>query len=175
MDLLHIIFVSAFSITSFFVYLSKNPIYSILFLILSFVYAAAILMLFKLEFLGFLFLIIYVGAVAVLFLFVIMMLESKMLDINWFLQVLIFSFLFIFIGLQIFLNYSNMVCNSIFVYSFNSFQLDPIENLKIFGEILYNFYLDSVIIAGLVLLVAVLGCTTLTLKAGRERNISALK
>jgi NADH-quinone oxidoreductase subunit J len=57
--------------------ISVNPVESVLFLILSFCNAAAILFLFNAEFLGLIFMIIYVGAIAVLFLFVIMMLNIK--------------------------------------------------------------------------------------------------
>jgi len=57
--------------------ISGDPIESVLFLILGFCYAAAILFIFHAEFLGLIFIIIYVGAIAVLFLFVIMMLNIK--------------------------------------------------------------------------------------------------
>jgi NADH-quinone oxidoreductase subunit J len=56
---------------------SKNPIEAVLFLILSFCLAAGISFIFHAEFLGLIFIIVYVGAIAVLFLFVIMMLNIK--------------------------------------------------------------------------------------------------
>ena len=64
------------------VIISKNPVYSALFLILSFCNASALLFLLKLEFLPITFLVVYVGAIAVLFLFVIMMLNIKISEIK---------------------------------------------------------------------------------------------
>jgi NADH:ubiquinone oxidoreductase subunit 6 (subunit J) len=60
------------------VIVSKNPIHSVIFLILVFCNTAGLLALLKLEFIAMMFLIIYVGAIAVLFLFVVMMLNIKM-------------------------------------------------------------------------------------------------
>ena len=56
----------------------QNSVYSVLFLVLSFVSAASFLILFECEFIALMFIIIYVGAIAVLFLFVVMMLDVKM-------------------------------------------------------------------------------------------------
>ena len=63
--------------SSVFVLISENPVHSVLFLILTFCNAAAILLLLNVEFLGLIFIIVYVGAIAVLFLFVVMMLNVK--------------------------------------------------------------------------------------------------
>lgn len=59
------------------VFICDNAVYSVLFLILNFCLSALILLTFKIEFLGLLFIMVYVGAVAVLFLFVIMMIDTK--------------------------------------------------------------------------------------------------
>jgi NADH-quinone oxidoreductase subunit J len=61
---------------------SKNPIHSVVFLILVFCNATGLLLLLKLEYLAMMFLIIYVGAIAVLFLFVVMMLNIKINELN---------------------------------------------------------------------------------------------
>jgi len=61
---------------------SKNPVYSVLFLILAFLNVSALLFLLQLEFLPVVFLMVYVGAVAVLLLFVIMMLNIKLADLK---------------------------------------------------------------------------------------------
>lgn len=76
------------------VFISKNPVYSVLFLILSFCNASAILFLFKIEFLALIFIIIYVGAIVVLFLFVVMI-----LNVNEFSTINIFSITFIVFGI----------------------------------------------------------------------------
>lgn len=61
---------------------SKNPIHSVVFLILVFCNATGLLLLLKIEFIAMMFLIIYVGAIAVLFLFVVMMLNIKINELN---------------------------------------------------------------------------------------------
>jgi NADH:ubiquinone oxidoreductase subunit 6 (subunit J) len=61
---------------------SKNPIHSVVFLILVFCNATGLLLLLKIEFIAMMFLIIYVGAIAVLFLFVVMMLNIKLNELN---------------------------------------------------------------------------------------------
>jgi NADH:ubiquinone oxidoreductase subunit 6 (subunit J) len=76
------VFASIALISATMVIVSKNPINSVIFLILVFCNATALLLLLKIEFLAMMFLIIYVGAIAVLFLFVVMMLNLKMTDEN---------------------------------------------------------------------------------------------
>ena len=76
------LFSSLSIIFSFFVIISKNPVHSILSLILVFFNAASLLILLGAEFLAMLFIIVYVGAVAVLFLFVIMMLNVKVTNLT---------------------------------------------------------------------------------------------
>jgi len=61
---------------------AKNPIHSVLFLILVFCNSAGLLMLLGVEFLGIIFIIVYVGAIAILFLFVVMMLNIKLVELN---------------------------------------------------------------------------------------------
>ena len=64
------------------VIISKNPVHSVIFLILVFCNATGLLLLFKIELLAMMFIIIYVGAIAVLFLFVVMMLNIKINENN---------------------------------------------------------------------------------------------
>jgi NADH-quinone oxidoreductase subunit J len=74
---------SSFAIlSSLFVIFTKNPVFSILFLISTFVNVSCLLFLFNFEFLPIAFLIIYVGAIAVLFLFVLMMLNIKLAELQ---------------------------------------------------------------------------------------------
>ena len=60
----------------------KNPVHSVLFLILTFISAAGLLFLLEIEFISLIFIVVYVGAIAVLFLFVVMMLDIKITDLN---------------------------------------------------------------------------------------------
>ena len=68
-------------ISSILVILAKHPIFSVIFLIFSFILSSFLLVILECEFLALLFIIIYVGAIAILFLFAIMMLESKSINL----------------------------------------------------------------------------------------------
>lgn len=151
--------------TSFLVLTSSNPVHSVLFLILTFCEASCILLLFKVDFLGLLFIIIYVGAIAVLFLFVIMMLDLKIA--NFFsARFLIFilpigTFAFVFLNFF----FSKVLSCDNFLLKINSknFLIDSLNSIECFGQILFNFYTPCFLLAGLVLLVSMLGAIVLTL------------
>jgi len=76
------LFSSLALVSAILVIASKNPVYSVLFLILSFCNVSALLFLLNLEFLPITFLVVYVGAIAVLFLFVLMMLNIKLTELK---------------------------------------------------------------------------------------------
>lgn len=80
--LLFDLFASIALISAAMVIVSRNPIHSVIFLILVFCNAAGLLILLKIEFIAMMFLIIYVGAIAVLFLFVVMMLNIKIGELS---------------------------------------------------------------------------------------------
>ena len=71
------LFSTTLILSSIMVIIVQNTIYSVLFLVLSFLSASSILFLFKCEFVSLIFILIYVGAIAILFLFVVMMLDLK--------------------------------------------------------------------------------------------------
>jgi NADH-quinone oxidoreductase subunit J len=171
---LHYFFSFLLLLSSVFVFISKNPVHSVLFLILAFCNASGILFLFNAEFLGLVFIIIYVGAIAVLFLFVVMMLNVKIYSSDE------FSYLpFIFLGgfvlvIQVFLVLEKAFSNSIFwntalPYNFENF-LDPLTSIDVIGQSLYNYYLLCFLLAGLVLLVAMIGAIILTLNFSSKRQ-----
>ena len=169
---LHFILSIQLVVCSCLVFLSYNPVNSVLFLILSFVNAAAILILFNVDFLGILFIIIYVGAIAVLFLFVVMMLNVKIFVFNqtFFLpSFLIISFLLFGV---LFFNFKNIFFDLTFDKNenINNFYFDSLSNIDVFGQVLYNNYLSCFLIAGLVLLVAMIGAIILTLNFSSERK-----
>lgn len=162
-------FLSIFS--SFCVILSKNPLHSVIFLIFVFCNVVLILLLQGIDFLAMVFLIVYIGAIAVLFLFVVYMLNIKLIEINelnWqylfglFVSLFFFSiFIFIFFTTQNF-DFYNFETNLNFFVWLNV--LFDIQNLRILALILYlDFYLIFIII-GLILLVAMLGAIVLTSK-----------
>ena len=180
---LFIIF-SAFCLTSsIFVIWTKNPIFSVLFLIFSFFNVSALLFLFNFEFLPIAFLVVYVGAVAVLFLFVLMMLNIKLAELleNYYNIVpvgLIFSFIFIYQLLFLlrfeFELFDNLDKYSVFFLSdfsnistikTNFYNLNyAFTNIKLLGFALFSNYLYHFLISGLVLLLAMIAAIVLTLQ-----------
>ena len=146
---------------------SKNPVHSVLFLILSFVNTSGLFILLGAEFLAMILIVVYVGAVAVLFLFVVMMLDINFIKFReGFLQYLPFGLLLGFVLLiellMIFLsgNLKNM--------TLIEYDLLPvtkqIENTKELGSILYTKYFYLFQLSGLILLVAMIGSIILTLR-----------
>ena len=173
MEYLHIILCMLLFISGLKVAFSTNPVESVLFLILAFCNAGAILILFNIEFLGLIFIIVYVGAIAVLFLFVIMMLNVKIYEnvlfelltknnhsiiFIFFLVYFIFIILFTYIK-SIF--YSNVLVQNNFI---SKFSVDNLNNIDVLGQILYNYYLSCFLLAGLILLVSLIGAVVLTLR-----------
>lgn len=93
--LIFYVFAAFATIASIFVITAKNPVFSILFLVFNFFNISSILFLFKFELLPITFIIVYVGAIAVLFLFVLMMLNIKLSEItNYYNNFMPLSFLF---------------------------------------------------------------------------------
>lgn len=164
---------------SLFVVISKNPIHSILSLILVFFNAASLLIFLGAEFLAMLFIIVYVGAVAVLFLFVIMMLNIKISSFSvsmyrylpmFILFGLIFFselFLILFIDLVSIDSY-NLTLLNYEVLSFNflrlwELQLNSYNNIVVLGSLLYTYYFYLFVVSGIILLVSMIGAISLTL------------
>ena len=155
----------------------RNPVHSVLFLILAFFNAAGLFVLMGAEFLGMILIVVYVGAVAVLFLFVVMMLDIDFADLKrGSLQYLPFGVL---IGLI-------LVAELVMVGSV--WALKPatqgalanatpsdVTNTEALGRILYTDYVYYFQIAGLVLLVAMIGAIVLTLRSrpGVRRQVIA--
>ena len=149
--------------------------HSVLFLILTFFNAAALLFLFNVEFLGLIFLIIYVGAIAVLFLFVIMMLNVKTnLSIKFFnLPLIIITCAFVLIQTFYLIKDTFTPVEIVFQTTKIEFFLDKLNSIDVLGQGLYNYYIICFLIAGLILLVAMIGAIALTLnyKSGRKNEL----
>ena len=146
---------------------SKNPVNSVLFLILSFINSAGLFVLLGAEFLAMILVVVYVGAVAVLFLFVVMMLDINFIKFReGFLQYLPFGTLLgivLIIELSILFLTKSFSNSNLINYS-SSPTINDIENTKLIGEILYTDYFYLFQICGLILLVAMIGSITLTLR-----------
>jgi|TARA_B110000879_G_scaffold211401_1_gene304007 NADH-quinone oxidoreductase subunit J len=175
MVFLHYFFTLLLILSSIFVLISKNPVHSVLFLILCFCNASCILFLFDSEFLGLIFIIIYVGAIAILFLFVVMMLNVKIYSTGNSLYYLPFLLLGMFILLlQFYLIFEEVFSNSTFwstnlAYNFTNY-LDNLNSIDVLGQSLYNYYLSCFLLAGLILLVAMIGAIVLTLNFSSQRK-----
>lgn len=161
----------------------QNSIYSVLFLVLNFVTAAGLLFLLECEFLSLLFIIVYVGAIAVLFLFVVMMLDVKILetskDIFKYLPAGSFiGGLFLFeISSLIGDNFSNNPyiydnVGSSFINNYTNFylKLDFFTDINVLGQILYTYYIVQFLVAGLLLLLAVIGAVVLTMNNNSQNT-----
>ena len=160
-------FISTITILStIMVIASRNTIHSVFFLILDFVSDAFLFIMLGAEFVGMILLIVYVGAVAVLFLFVVMMLEGNFEKIKQgFLQYLPIGF---FIGIVIFLELivviggwkykSEFIGTSKIIYDANE------TNTEQLGKLIYTDFFLPFQISGLVLLVAMIGAILLTFR-----------
>ena len=148
------------------VIVSRNPVHSVLFLILAFVNASGLFILMGAEFLGMMLIVVYVGAVAVLFLFVIMMLDVDFTELReGFLEYLPFGLVIgaIFLA-ELLLVGGGWVLNPNVVKSATSTIPANISNTEALGLVLYTQYIHYFQIAGMVLLVAMIGAIVLTLR-----------
>jgi NADH-quinone oxidoreductase subunit J len=147
---------------------ARNPVHSVLFLILAFVNAAGLFMLAGAEFLAMILIVVYVGAVAVLFLFVVMMLDVDFAELRQgFLQYLPIGML---VGI-VFLAELLMVVGA-WVIAPDAVatavapipDMNRVSNVQALGELLYTRYVFFFQAAGMVLLVAMIGAIVLTLR-----------
>ena len=170
----HAIFFYTFSIiavvSAIMVTASKNTVHSVFFLILDFISISCLFIMIGAEFLGMIMLIVYVGAVAVLFLFVVMMLNvaqqknqwfagqatSKHIPIGLIISTLIFFEIIIVIG-------GWKYKPEIFDIN-NSIAQTSISNTHSLGQILYTDYIHVFQISGMILLVAMVGAIVLTFR-----------
>ena len=170
----HSIFFYTFSliaiVSAIMVTASKNTVHSVFFLILDFISISCLFIMIGAEFLGMIMLIVYVGAVAVLFLFVVMMLNVAQQKNQWFtskesskhipfgliISTLIFVEILIVIGGW---KYKPEIFNIN-----NSINLNSVSNTHSLGKILYTDYIHVFQISGMILLVAMIGAIVLTFR-----------
>jgi len=156
---------------------SRNPVHSVLFLIAAFFNAAGLFVLIGAEFLAMILVIVYVGAVAVLFLFVVMMLDIDFAQLRGgFVRYLPFGALVGFILLAELLLVIGSWAIAPGLPSPAATGGAPLTNTRALGDILYTRYLLAFQGAGLILLVAMVGAIVLTLRRRadvRRQSISA--
>ena len=148
------------------VIVSRNPVHSVLYLILAFVNASGLFILMGAEFLGMMLIVVYVGAVAVLFLFVIMMLDVDFVELReGFLEYLPIGLVIggIFL-VELLLVAGGWVINPGTVKQITAAIPTNVSNTEALGLVLYTKYIHYFQIAGMVLLVAMIGAIVLTLR-----------
>ena len=170
----HTIFFYIFSliaiVSAIMVIVSKNTVHSVFFLILDFISISCLFIMIGAEFLGMIMLIVYVGAVAVLFLFVVMMLNVAQQNDELFQTSTRYSHLpvVLIISLVIFFELIIVVGGWKFkpdLLSINSIKIDQnITNTHSIGNVLYTEYIHLFQLSGIILLVAMIGAIVLTFK-----------
>lgn len=157
---------------------SRNPVYAVLFLIFAFFNAAGLFILLGAEYLAMTLVIVYVGAVAILFLFVVMMLDIKYTAVKRsFVRYLpigggLAALLFMQFRLLMEQGMAEMQSKPGGVHPIPN--PDTMNNAEAIGSILYTEYIYTFQIAGLILLVAMIGAIVLTLRSRknvRKQNI----
>jgi NADH-quinone oxidoreductase subunit J len=169
---------SAVMIASAFMVISaRNPVHSVLFLILAFVNAAGLFLMLGAEFLAMILIVVYVGAVAVLFLFVIMMLDVDFAELKQgFLQYLPIGLL---VGVGVFLELLSVATTWVIGSSSPTHlptKVTPgVSNTLALGRVIYTQYAYLFQASGLILLTAMVGAIVLTLrhKQGVKRQVIA--
>ena len=152
------------------VIISKNALHSLLFLASTFFFSAATIFLLEDEFLALFFLIIYLGAIMILFLFVVMMLDLKHnllklkkthLPTGAFIGLLLFSsiapYVFTILNTEFLVTEFNVN-----LYTNWYSMLDQTTDITVFAEVFYHYYAFQILIAGLLLYVATIGVVFLT-------------
>ncbi|MEP1930720.1 MAG: NADH-quinone oxidoreductase subunit J [Roseibium sp.] len=154
--------------SGFMVIAARNPVTSVLFLILAFVNCAGLFVLLGAEYLALLLVVVYVGAVAVLFLFVVMMLDVDFVELRQgFLQYLpIGSLVGIILLVELLMGLGAwVIVPEILNHGAEPMPaLTDVPNIQALGSVLYTKYIFYFQVAGLVLLVAMIGAIVLTLR-----------
>jgi NADH-ubiquinone oxidoreductase chain 6 len=185
MNLLFYFFASLALISGLMVIQARNPVYSVLFLILVFFNVAGLLILLGLDFFAMIFLVVYVGAIAVLFLFVVMMLNIKLAEINekklrylpigGLLGILFLFEIFLIVDndlIPLLPSLSGNDYTNLTIYTSNvantqySTLISELTNIESVGILLYTYYFYYFLLASLILLVAMIGAIVLTMHKG---------
>ncbi len=175
-DLFFYLFASVCVAAAFMVISARNPVHAVLFLILAFVSAAGLFILLGAEFLALILIVVYVGAVAVLFLFVVMMLDVDFAELrSGFLAYLpIGAVIGIILLIELVLVLGSWVITPQVAAQITTPvpPLNEVSNIKALGLVLYTKYVYFFQAAGIVLLIAMVGAIVLTLqhKPGIKRQ-----
>jgi NADH-quinone oxidoreductase subunit J len=168
-DILFYLFSFVLLTSSFVVVGTRNTIYSVLFLILAFFNAAGLFILLGAEFLAMLLIVVYVGAIAVLFLFVVMMLNVDNDEVQKIkTKFNKYSFIAFFIGTVLFIEISLIIQPSTMLFdnkTAKSLEIaKDVSNSEAIGNVLYTDFIFPFQLSGMILFVAMIGAIVLTLR-----------
>lgn len=148
------------------VIVAQHSVFSLLFLVLSFISSAFLLFMLECEFLALIFIVVYVGAIAVLFLFAVMMLDAKLQNLsrNLF-KYMPIGFLFglgflIPVIYQVNLETNNSE-NTVFYTNWYDL-IDSTTDVEVYGQVLYSYFVLQFLVVGLILLVVLIGVVYMT-------------
>ena len=151
-----------------FTVVSRNPVHSVLWLILSFLSAAGLFVLAGAEFVAMLLIIVYVGAVAVLFLFVVMMLDvdfaALKAEMAKYVPLALLIGVIVMIQLALALGVWQAADGVSLAANINELEGTEVHNTAALGQVIYDDYLLLFQLSGLILLVAMIGAIVLTLR-----------
>jgi len=169
----HAIFFYIFSIiaviSAIMVTVSKNTVHSVFFLILDFISISCLFIMVGAEFLGMIMLIVYVGAVAVLFLFVVMMLNVAQQKNQWFISEENSGHIPVGLLISAIIFFELIIVIGGWKYKPDLFEtknliLDEVSNTHSLGQVLYTDYIHIFQISGMILLIAMIGAIVLTFR-----------
>jgi NADH-quinone oxidoreductase subunit J len=175
-EILFYIFAAILLVSAAMVVSARNPVHSVLFLILAFFNAAALFLIAGAEFLAMILVIVYVGAVAVLFLFVVMMLDVDFAELRGGFQR--YWLVGAAVGAVLFIELAAVLGGWALAPGAVQLRMSPMpsdmSNTEALGRVLYTDYVFLFQTAGLILMVAMIGAIVLTLrdrKTSRHQNI----
>ena len=170
----HAIFFYFFSfiavVSAIMVTVSKNTVHSVFFLILDFISISCLFIMIGAEFLGMIMLIVYVGAVAVLFLFVVMMMNVAQQKNQWFISEANSSHIPIGLIISTIIFFELIIVIGGWKYKPDLFDsnnleiLNKVSNTHSLGQVLYTDYIHIFQISGMILLIAMIGAIVLTFR-----------
>ncbi len=169
----HAIFFYVFSIiavvSAIMVTVSKNTVHSVFFLILDFISISCLFIMIGAEFLGMIMLIVYVGAVAVLFLFVVMMLNVAQQKNQWFISEEDSGHIPVGLLISAIIFFELIIVIGGWKYKPDLFEVNNLINNEIsnthsLGKVLYTDYIHIFQISGMILLIAMIGAIVLTFR-----------
>lgn len=166
-NVLYYFFSGVLVFSAIMVIVASHSVFSLLFLVLSFIASSFLLFLLECEFLALIFIVVYVGAIAVLFLFAIMMLDGKLqtLSRNTFRNIplgFVFALGFLLPVLHKIplgdINTNFSTTNYTNWYRF----IDSVSDIDVYGQVLYSYFVLQFLVVGLILLVVLIGVVFLT-------------